>query len=119
MAVVAAIETADYKNFKMLCAYVNQARGYLLLLRKELGEVPSVSYSPINWFSRVNLNLYAKDPAMDGNDPILADMEGVTLARESRRRDLALPLYALTANVTGSEEEALAAAGVALASRKS
>jgi len=78
MAVVAAIETADYKNFKMLCAYVNQARGYLLLLRKELGEVPSVSYSPINWFSRVNLNLYAKDPAMDGNDPILADMEGVT-----------------------------------------
>ena len=46
-------------------------------------------------------------------DVHMPDMDGVTLARAIRRRDLALPLYALTANVTGSEEEALAAAGVA------
>ena len=46
-------------------------------------------------------------------DVHMPDMDGVTLAREIRRRDIALPLYALTANVTGSEETALAAAGVA------
>jgi hypothetical protein len=62
----------------MLCAYVNQARNYLLLLRKELGEVPNVSYAPINWFSKVTLNLYAKDPAKDGSDPILSNMKNVS-----------------------------------------
>ena len=46
-------------------------------------------------------------------DVHMPDMDGVTLAREIHRRDPALPLYALTANVTGSEETALAAAGVA------
>lgn len=78
MALLAGMETADYYNFKMLCAYVNQARNYLLLLRKELGEVPNVSYAPINWFSKVNLNLYAKDPAKDGSDPILTNMKNVS-----------------------------------------
>ena len=78
MALLAGIETADYYNFKMLCAYVNQARGYLLLLRKELGEVPNVSYAPINWFSKVTLNLYAKDPAKDGSDPILSNMKNIS-----------------------------------------
>ena len=78
MALLAGMETADYYNFKMLCAYVNQARNYLLLLRKELGEVPNVSYAPINWFSKVNLNLYAKDPAKDGSDPILSNMKNVS-----------------------------------------
>ena len=68
---------ADYYNFKMLCAYVNQVRDYLLLLRKELGEVTNVSYSPIDWFNKVNLNLYAKDPARDGNDPILSNMKNI------------------------------------------
>ena len=78
MALLGGIETADYYNFKMLCAYVNQARNYLLLLRKELGEVPNVSYTPINWFSRVNLNMYATDPAKDGSDPILSNMKNVS-----------------------------------------
>ena len=77
MALLGGIETADYYNFKMLCAYVNQARSYLLLVRKELGEVPNVSYAPINWFNKVNLNLYAKDPARDGNDPILSNMKNI------------------------------------------
>jgi hypothetical protein len=77
MALLGGIETADYYNFKMLCAYVNQARNYLLLVRKELGEVPNVSYAPINWFNKVNLNLYAKDPARDGNDPILSNMKTI------------------------------------------
>jgi hypothetical protein len=77
MALLGGIETADYYNFKMLCAYVNQARNYLLLVRKELGEVPNVSYAPINWFNKVNLNLYAKDPARDGNDPILSNMKNI------------------------------------------
>jgi len=71
-----AAETADYKNFKLLCAYVNQARNYLLLLRKELGEVLTVTYTPINWFNRLNLT-YTKDPAINGKDPILAGMKGV------------------------------------------
>ena len=89
MALLGGIETADYYNFKMLCAYVNQARNYLLLLRKELGEVPNVSYAPINWFSKVNLNLYAKDPARDGNDPILSNMKNIASypGRSSFRMD--------------------------------
>jgi hypothetical protein len=78
MALLGGIETADYYNFKMLCAYVNQARNYLLLLRKELGEVPNVSYAPINWFSKVNLNLYAKDPVKDGNDSVLSNMKNIS-----------------------------------------
>ena len=78
MALLAGIETADYYNFKMLCAYVNQARNYLLLLRKELGEVPNVPYAPINWFSKVTLTMYAKDPAKDGSDPILSNMKNIS-----------------------------------------
>jgi hypothetical protein len=78
MALLGGIETADYYNFKMLCAYVNQARNYLLLLRKELGEVPNVSYAPINWFSKVTLNLYAIDPAKNGSDPILSNMKNIS-----------------------------------------
>jgi len=78
MAFIAGVETADYYNFKMLCAYVNRARGYLLLLRKELGEATKVSYSPINWFSQVTLNMYSRDPARDGNDPILSNMKDIS-----------------------------------------
>lgn len=74
MVVAALIEAADYKNFKLLCAYVNRARHYLYLLRKELKEIPDVHYERINWFDRVTLNLYAKDPAKDGKDPVLKDM---------------------------------------------
>jgi len=74
MVVAALIETADYKNFKLLCAYVNRARHYLYLLRKELKEIPNVRYERINWFDRVTLDLYAKDPAKDGKDPVLKDM---------------------------------------------
>ena len=46
-------------------------------------------------------------------DVHMPGMDGVSLARELRRRDPALPLYALTANVVGSEERALRDAGVA------
>jgi len=42
-----------------------------------LGEVPNVSYTPINWFDKVTLNVYAKDPAR-GNDPILSNMKNIT-----------------------------------------
>ena len=74
MVVAALIETADYKNFKMLCAYVNRVRHYLYLLRLERKEIPGVRYEPINWFDRVTLVAYAKDPAKDGKDPVLKDM---------------------------------------------
>ena len=46
-------------------------------------------------------------------DVHMPGMDGVTLAHEIRRADPALPLYALTANVVGSEESALREAGVA------
>lgn len=54
----------------------------------------------------------------EGVDLVLLDvhmpgMDGISLARELRRRDPVLPLYALTANVIGSEEAALSEAGVA------
>ena len=74
MAVTALIEAADYKNFKMLCAYTNQARHYLFLLRRELGEIMNVEYKPINWFDRISLNLYAKDPAKGSQDPVLQNL---------------------------------------------
>ena len=74
MVVAALIETADYKNFKMLCAYVNRVRHYLYLLRLERKEIPGVRYEPVNWFDRVTLTTYAKDPAKDGKDPVLKDM---------------------------------------------
>jgi CheY-like chemotaxis protein len=45
-------------------------------------------------------------------DVHMPGMDGVTLAHEIRRADPALPLYALTANVVGSEESALREAGV-------
>jgi two-component system sensor histidine kinase BarA len=46
-------------------------------------------------------------------DVHMPGMDGVSLAREIRKRDPVLPLYALTANVIGSEERALRDAGVA------
>ena len=46
-------------------------------------------------------------------DVHMPGMDGVSLAREIRRGDPVLPLYALTANVVGSEEAALREAGVA------
>jgi two-component system sensor histidine kinase BarA len=45
-------------------------------------------------------------------DVHMPGMDGVTLARHLRQRHPRLPVYALTANVIGSEEAALAAAGV-------
>jgi CheY-like chemotaxis protein len=45
-------------------------------------------------------------------DVHMPEMDGVTLAARLRELDPVLPVYALTANVIGSEEQALAAAGV-------
>jgi two-component system, NarL family, sensor histidine kinase BarA len=45
-------------------------------------------------------------------DVHMPDMDGITLARQLLRLYAHLPVYALTANVIGSEEQALAAAGV-------
>jgi len=45
-------------------------------------------------------------------DVHMPDMDGITLAGHLRHLYAQLPVYALTANVIGSEEQALAAAGV-------